>query len=49
MLWSWPVIALPSMAVTFAALMLLARGIHQMTGLKLEEVIHGAADKNETN
>ena len=24
MLWSWPVIALPSMAVTFAALMLLA-------------------------
>lgn len=49
MLWSWPVIALPSMAVTFAALMLLARGIHQMTGLKLEEVIHGAANNNETN
>ncbi|RPG86834.1 MAG: MFS transporter [Coraliomargarita sp. TMED73] len=49
MLWSWPVIALPSMAVTFAALMLLARGIHQMTGLKLEEIVHGASDKSPTN
>ncbi len=49
MLWSWPVIALPSMAVTFAALMLLARGIHQMTGLKLEEVIHGTADQDRQN
>lgn len=49
MLWSWPVIAIPSMAVTFAALMLLARGIHQMTGLKLEDIILGAAEKDQSN
>lgn len=49
MLWSWPVIALPSMAVTFAALMLLARGIHQMTGLKLEEIILAGAEKDSSD
>ena len=39
MLWSWPVIAIPSMGVTLAALWLLIRGIHRLTGLTFEEVV----------
>lgn len=42
MLWSWPVIAIPSMAIMMVALMQLLRGIKTMTGLELEEVLHGA-------
>lgn len=42
MAWSWPVIAIPSMAIMMYALFQLLRGIKQMTGLELEEVLHGA-------
>lgn len=37
--WSWPIIALPSMVITFGALWYVIRGIRQCTGLKLEEAI----------
>jgi len=42
MAWSWPVIAIPSMIIMIIALWLLLRGIKKMTGLELEEVMHGA-------
>jgi hypothetical protein len=42
MAWSWPVIVIPSMAIMMVTLGLLLGGIHKMTGLKLEEVLHGA-------
>ena len=38
-LWSYPVIVLPSMAVLMFALTRLLKGIHQLTGLKLEEIL----------
>lgn len=44
MFWSWPVIAIPSMIIMMVALWLLMRGIHQMTGLKLDDVLHGARE-----
>ena len=42
MAWSWPVIAIPSMLIMMFALWRLLRGIKQMTGLALEDVLHGA-------
>lgn len=47
MAWSWPVIAVPSMAIMMVALMQLLKGIKSMTGLELEDVLHGAATKEE--
>ncbi|MGJ8649308.1 MAG: VC0807 family protein [Opitutaceae bacterium] len=45
MAWSWPVIAIPSMIIMMVALWQLLKGINQMTGLKLEDVLHGAPEK----
>ncbi len=45
MTWSWPVIAVPSMLIMMVALWILFGGIKQMTGLEIEEVLHGAAEK----
>ena len=47
MLWSWPVIAIPSMLIMMFALLRLLKGIKQMTGLTLEEVMHGASDAKQ--
>jgi hypothetical protein len=44
-LWSWPVIVLPSSAMMMVALFRLFRGITALTGLTLEEILHGAAEK----
>ena len=40
--WSFAVIAIPSMAIMLLALFKLMNGIKRMTGLELEQVIHGA-------
>lgn len=45
MLWSWPVITIPSMIIMIITLWLLMKGIHEMTGLKLEQVMRGAEDE----
>ncbi len=42
---SWPVIVLPSMAVMMVALFLFFRGIRQLTGLKLEDLLHAPPPK----
>lgn len=42
MKWSFVVIAVPSMAIMMVALMKLFKGIKAMTGLDLEDVLHGA-------
>ena len=47
MAWSWPIIAIPSMAIMMYALMQLLGGIKKMTGLELEEVLHGAKTEKE--
>lgn len=47
MAWSWPVIAIPSMAIMMVALMQLLKGIKSMTGLELEDVLHGAESKED--
>jgi hypothetical protein len=49
MAWSWPVIAIPSVAIMMFALMQLLKGIKSMTGLELEEVLHGAESKDEAS
>ena len=49
MAWSWPVIAIPSMAIMMIALMQLLKGIKSMTGLELEDVLHGAEPKKTTH
>jgi hypothetical protein len=41
---SWPVIALPSMLLTMLILWRLMNGIHAMTGLGIEDLVHGAAE-----
>ena len=46
MAWSWPVIAIPSMAIMIVALFKLMAGIKRMTGLELEQVLHGAEEKS---
>lgn len=40
-LWSWPVIALPSTAMMMFALFRLFGGIKRLTGLELEDILHG--------
>jgi len=45
MKWSFVVIAVPSMAIMMYALMRLLGGIKRMTGLDLEDVLHGAEKK----
>jgi len=47
MAWSWPVIAVPSMVIMMVALMQLLGGIKKMTGLELDDVLHGAQPKEE--
>ncbi len=47
MAWSWPVIAIPSMAIMMYALMQLLGGIKKMTGLELDDVLHGAKKEEE--
>lgn len=46
--WSMLVIAVPSMAIMMFALFKLMGGIKRMTGLELEQVLHGAEEKDET-
>jgi hypothetical protein len=48
MKWSFLIIALPSIAIMMVALLKLFRGIKEMTGLELEEVIHGAEPKEKS-
>lgn len=45
MAWSWPIIAIPSMAIMIVALYKLLGGIKRMTGLELEQVLQGAEAK----
>ena len=44
-LWSWPVIVLPSMAMTMFALWRLLGGLQRVTGLELEQLMHTAPAK----
>ncbi|HKK17404.1 MAG TPA: VC0807 family protein [Opitutales bacterium] len=46
MAWSWPIIAIPSMAIMIVALYKLLGGIKRMTGLELEQVLQGAEAKS---
>lgn len=43
--WSWPVIVVPSMVVMMFALWRLVKGLGQMTGLKLEEILQEPPEK----
>jgi hypothetical protein len=45
--WSWLIIAVPSMVILMGALWYVVRGIHECTGLKLEEAI--ASHHRETS
>jgi hypothetical protein len=47
MAWSWPVIVIPSMVIMMIALWMLLGGIKRMTGLELEDVLHGAPPKED--
>jgi len=38
--WSWPVITIPFMAIMFTALIKLLKGLHRLTGLELEAIMH---------
>ncbi|MBE2214780.1 MAG: MFS transporter [Opitutaceae bacterium] len=38
--WSWPVITLPTMAIMIVAMVRVFRGIHRLTGLDLEALMH---------
>lgn len=42
---SWPVIALPTMAMTVYALWRLLSGLQRITGLELEQLMHAAPEK----
>lgn len=46
-LWSWPVIALPSMAVMMFALWRLLQGVERLTGLTLDEIMHAPPEKKK--
>jgi len=42
MTWSWPVITVPSMALMVVALWMLFKGIREMTGMEVEDIVrHG--------
>ncbi len=45
LIWSWPVIFVPTTAVSAVALVLLVKGIKRHAGLDMEEVMHGAPPK----
>jgi hypothetical protein len=47
MAWSWPVIVIPSMGIMIVTLWMLLGGIKKMTGLDLEDVLHGAPPKKD--
>jgi hypothetical protein len=47
MVWSWPIIVIPSMLIMFITLWLLLKGIHRMTGLKLEDVLQSASEAGQ--
>ena len=42
MLWSWPIIAIPSLLISMYALWILMKGIRALTGFNLEEIIKGS-------
>jgi len=42
---SWPVIVIPSMVMTMAALWFLIAGLRKLTGLELEQMFHPPAEK----
>lgn len=44
-LWSWPVIALPSMAVMMSALWRLLKGVERLTGLSIDDMMHPPPEK----
>jgi hypothetical protein len=44
-LWSWPVIALPSMAVMMYALWNLLKGAERLTGLSMDDMMHAPPEK----
>lgn len=46
-LWSWPVIALPSMAVMMFALWRLLQGVELLTGLTMDEIMHAPPEKKK--
>lgn len=43
-LWSWPVIVVPSMAITLFALWRLLKGLERLSGLTLDEILRQPAD-----
>jgi hypothetical protein len=43
---SWPVIALPSMILTGLIIWRLMAGIHELTGLGVEDLLHSAREQN---
>ncbi len=45
--WSWPIIAIPTTAMTMLMLWKLMSGIRRLTGLKLEEIMHSHAASTE--
>ncbi|MEM7792501.1 MAG: VC0807 family protein, partial [Verrucomicrobiota bacterium] len=47
MAWSWPIIAVPGMVMMMLTLWMLINGINKMTGLKLEEILHGVAEEKK--
>lgn len=49
MAWSWPIIAVPSFAIMAYILWLLIRGIREMTGLTLEQVLMAAEAPEKTS
>ena len=49
MFWSWPVIVIPSMIIMFLTFWILLRGINNMTGLKLQDVMHGVESSKSKN
>lgn len=44
-LWSWPVIVVPSMIIMVIALWRLLKGLEQLSGLTLDEILHQPAEK----
>ena len=45
LVWSWPVIVVPSMAMMMVALWRLVKGLERLTGLRLEEIFHPPPEK----
>lgn len=45
MAWSWPIIVIPCMLLMMLAMWKLFTGIKNMTGLEVEEILHGGKEK----